>query len=180
MSYQVKQSTIEFLTEWEFKSYKMYYDSSNFPTIGIGHLIRHKNEVFENKKLMYDILTDKEVNDLLLHDLNDNLKVIQTIEHKIKGVLNQNQVDALTAFIFNEGTIWNGLMNILNLYENDYVNHKSDIILKWISYNTSLRKINAGLINRRHAEVDLFFSEYKTRSFYSKAYTKDGVIINDY
>jgi len=181
MNYQINTSTINFLTQWEFKSNKMYFDSSHYPTIGIGHLIKNKNETFMNKKLMIDILTDHEVDLLLQQDLIINLKVIDTISHKIKGNLNQNQVDALVLFIFNEGTIWNGLMNVINSYSNDYTLGETEIRTQWISYNKSRKKVVAGLINRRQGEVDLFFSKYMGRDYYNKAFTNsNGKIINNY
>lgn len=181
MSYQIKNSTIQFLTEWEFKSAKMYHDSSNFPTIGIGHRIMYRNEKFDGKLLMFDALTDEEINSLLHFDLDTRLNVISTISKHIKGnVLNQNQVDALISFIFNEGTIWNGLANAINSFMPNYSLGKNVIYKKWISYNKSLLKVNAGLINRRHAEADMFFSEYKGRSYYEKAHNQNGEIIDSY
>jgi GH24 family phage-related lysozyme (muramidase) len=174
--YEIKDSTIEHLTEWEFKANRMYYDSSNFPTIGIGHKIIKKDEIFMRKNLMHDILTDDEVDDLLRHDLTIRVKAINTIEQKIKVGLNQNQVDAFVLFIFNEGTIWNGLMNVVNNNANE-----NEIRKQWTSYNTSLNKVVPGLINRRHGEVDLFFSNYQGRKYYVKAYTNAyGKIINSY
>jgi hypothetical protein len=51
----------------------------------------------------------------------------------------------------------------------------------YTSYNTSLNKVVPGLINRRHGEVDLFFSNYQGRKYYVKAYTNAyGKIINSY
>jgi len=175
--YEIKNSTISHLTEWEFKSDKMYYDSSNFPTIGIGHRIMKKDETFMGKKLMQDVLSNDEIDALLRQDLNVRVKAIDTICHKIKINLNQNQVDALVLFIFNEGTIWNGLSNVIN----DKNNTESIIRKQWASYNKSLNKVVPGLINRRQGEVDLYFSVYEGRNFYVKSFTNAyGKIVNGY
>lgn len=169
---QIKDSTIFHLLEWEHKTYKAYDDGFKFMTIGVGHVIFDRNETFNNKKLISATLTDNEVNDLLIQDLKERVKAIEQIKNKIKVDLNQDQIDSLVLFIFNTGTLWNDLAKVIN--------EKLDIESQFRKYITVKGKPTAGLINRREAEKDLYFSKYKGRNYYTKAKTVQGKIINQY
>lgn len=75
------------------------------------------------------------------------------VARKLKVVVNQNQFDALVSHYYNTG----GSSTLFDL-----INRKAskDLIYKWFTerYITSGGKVLNGLIRRRKAEADLFFS----------------------
>lgn len=172
----INEQTLKHIEDWESRKYSMYDDGAGYGTIGIGHAIFDKEEIFNNKKLVTAKLTDKEIEELLLQDLKNRLKAEKQIKDKITIELTQNQFDALVLFIFNTGTLWNALATVINTYGKDI-----NILKKqWRYYNTSRGKIMAGLINRREGELDLFLNQYKGRNYYNKSKTVDKKLIIGY
>lgn len=185
MPIMIKDSTIKHLLDWESKHNKMYSDSVGVMTIGVGHAIFDKNEVFDGVKLISGILTYIQIDKLLENDLKTRVAAITQINKKIKKEIvdsfNQNQVDALVLFIFNQGSLWNVLSKAIN---DNYNSKDGEVLIKtqWRKYRLAGGLPSAGLINRREGEIDLFFNKYKGRNFYIKAKTdkKTNKIINPY
>lgn len=126
-------------------------------TEGWGNAMRDKNGNFikgkENKALAYasrTIRTKKQADERLLLALEPRERIIET---KVKVPLTQNQFDALVSHLYNTG----GSDTLYNL-----INKKSspESIKNWLEtkYITANGKKLQGLINRRKAESDLFFS----------------------
>lgn len=114
-----------------------------------GNFIRGK----ENKDLAYSritIHTEQEADLALAQDL---VSREYTVMQNIKVPLNQNQFDALVSYVYNTG----GSGTLYNL-----INKKADeaSIRNWFEnkYITSGGKKLPGLVKRRKAEADLYFS----------------------
>lgn len=177
---EITTSTIQHLLDWEHKEYKAYNDGAGIMTIGIGHAIFDKEELFDGKPLISSVLNEEQVGRLLEQDLKVRVKIDKQIKEKILYTLTQNQYDALVLFIFNTGKLWNVLTEKINSFLKDPV--KFEIILRkqWRYYNFSKGKTMAGLINRREGEIALFLNQYKGRDYYTKAKTIKNKIINPY
>lgn len=122
-------------------------------TEGWGHAILDKNNKFvrglNNKELAYSLAkvkTVEEANDLLQKDLEP---IYLIIERKIKVQLSDNQIAALTSFIYNTG----GSDTLFKL-----INSKSPLLEKWWSehYITAGGQKLKGLVFRRKSEALLF------------------------
>lgn len=145
-------SIIEYIKEKEGLRLQPYKDDFSGTTeieyaIGYGHQI----QPFE-KELMSGIDKSK-ANELLDRDLK---AVCNAIYGFVNTKLNQNQFDALVSFIYNVGE--NALKNSSLLSTiNANVNNPliKDKFLEWVN---SQGKINAGLVERRKYEADLFFA----------------------
>ena len=114
-----------------------------------GNFIRGK----ENKALAYSRITidnESEAHQALIQDLSSRE---HTVMQNIKIPLTQNQFDALVSYVYNTG----GSNTLYNL-----INKKADpaIIRRWFEtkYITADGKKLPGLIRRRKAEADLFFT----------------------
>lgn len=114
-----------------------------------GNFIRGK----ENKALAYSRITidnEPEAQQALLQDLSPREHIVM---QNIKVPLNQNQFDALVSYVYNTG----GSNTLYNL-----INKRSDPanIRRWFEtkYITAGGKKLSGLIRRRKAEADLFFT----------------------
>lgn len=125
-------------------------------TEGYGRAMRYKGAFLkgiENKQIAYGnrtITTEQEAEKALLDDLTIYERIVT---QKIKVTLSQNQFDALVSHTYNTGgsqTLFN-LINqkqsnsvIRNWFENKYING-GGVKLK-------------GLVRRRKAEADLYFT----------------------
>lgn len=147
------------LTEWEGKKASVYLDSAGLPTIGVGHLLT-RDELTSGKILILGIqvryedgLTDTDIDRLLTQDLAGAEGAINS---GIEAVLNQNQFDALVAFVFNVGrtAFYNStLRKVLNAREYRKVPEQ---LRRW---NRSGGVVIQGLVNRRENEIKLFEGE---------------------
>jgi len=126
-------------------------------TEGYGRVMRDNHGNFirgkENKALAYSRITidnESEAHQALIQDLSSRE---HTVMQNIKIPLNQNQFDALVSYVYNTG----GSNTLYNL-----INKKADpaIIRRWFEtkYITADGKKLPGLIRRRKAEADLFFT----------------------
>ena len=126
-------------------------------TEGYGRAMRDNHGNFikgkENKALAYSRITidnESEAHQALIQDLSSRE---HTVMQNIKIPLNQNQFDALVSYVYNTG----GSNTLYNL-----INKKADpvIIRRWFEtkYITADGKKLPGLIRRRKAEADLFFT----------------------
>jgi len=145
----------EFIISGEGIKLKPYKDSAGIPTIGIGTTyypdgkpvtMSDKTITVEQAKfyLEYWIKTK----------IEPPLNRLLTIE------LNQNQYDALVSFVYNLGA---GALRTSTLLKkvnvNPYDRSIRDEFMKWgnCKVNGKLTRIQ-GLVNRRKAEADLYFS----------------------
>lgn len=125
-------------------------------TEGWGRAMRHNNRFLkglQNKSLAESLATIKTVEEAdraLLDDLKIYEKIVLS---KIKRAINQNQFDALVSHTYNTG----GSQTLFNL-----INQKqSDALIRiWFEtkYITAGGVKLKGLVRRRKAEAELFFS----------------------
>ncbi len=103
------------------------------------------------------VISREKAEQLLAEDIANAEKIVNRL---LKVALNDNQYSALVSFAFNTGGGYNDKNGKWHPYELwDYVNTGKDVSAKWlITAITSKGKQMKGLINRRTAEKDLFFS----------------------
>ena len=126
-------------------------------TEGYGRAMRDKKGNFirgaENKALAYasiTIKTEAEAEAALQEDLRAREMIVL---QKIKIKLNQNQFDALVSYVYNTG----GSSTLYNLIN---TNAPKIVIKDWFKtkYITANGVKQNGLVRRRKAESDLYFS----------------------
>ena len=153
---QMSENGLELLKEWEGFELKVYKDSANLPTIGVGHLITKSEQTSGNIMIAgvavkYTAgLTDQQALDLLSQDVRP---AEQAVNNGAKVTLSQNQFDALVSFTFNVGVgAFNGstLLKVLNQGQYDQVPTQ---LRRW---NKAGGKVVQGLVNRRENEVRLW------------------------
>lgn len=126
-------------------------------TEGYGKAMRKKDGSFmkgiKDKDLAYSnisIHTEKEADDSLKIDIQTYERIVMS---KIKIDLNNNQFDALVSYTYNTG----GSDTLFKL-----INQKApeEQIKKWFEtkYITANGVVMRGLVNRRKAESNLYFS----------------------
>lgn len=146
----MKTSTkgIRLILSFEGFSAQPYLDSAGIPTIGYG------NTYYPNGKkvTLKDPAISKEKGIELFSSVLPSYEKI--VSNKIKITLTQNQFDALVSHTYNTG----GSDTLFSL-----INKKSDpeSIRDWFisRYITAGGKVLNGLIKRRKAEAELFFSK---------------------
>jgi lysozyme len=139
----IAESTINIIVNFEGKRNRAYKDSRGLWTIGVGHLIK-PNE----KHLITAELTDKEVHELLRHDLN---QCDEAVTSSVRVPLTQNQYDALYSLCFNIGP--NGFKTstiVRRLNQGDY-RGAAEHFMDWI--------YPSELIGRRKKEKALFLTD---------------------
>lgn len=119
------------------KAYKAV-PTETYYTIGYGHYGADVTEDME--------INEATANKFLLLDVDSAVKAVNALDL----TLNQNQFDALVSFTFNCGK-----GNLRKLVKGRDVNAIGDAILL---YNKSGGKVLKGLVRRREAERELFFS----------------------
>ena len=138
---------IDLILSFEGFSAKPYLDAAKIPTIGYGNTYYPGGKKVTMKD---EPITKQRAMELFLSVLPTYEKIVK---NKIKINLNQNQFDALVSYTYNTG----GSETLFSL-----INKKasSEEIRKWITtrYITSGGKTLNGLVRRRLAEADLFFS----------------------
>ena len=139
---------IAFIELWEGLKLKAYRDSKGLPTIGIG-TTRYPDGT---KVKMGDTCTKAQAYEWFRFDI---ARVEAFVNRVIKVPLNQNQFDALISLVYNIGET-----NFTEGTVDDKLNAKQfEAALKtWLLYVNSGGKKIDGLVNRRHAEVNLFKS----------------------
>lgn len=138
---------LELIKLWEGLRLKAYLCTAGYWTIGYGS-IKYSNTNTPVKK--GDIITKEQAEAELKVDLQSFEKIMDAA---ITIDLTQNQFDALVSFWFNTGGS-NTLAKLINSKAD-----KKDIYRWWTThYITSNGKPTPGLVSRRKAEADLFFS----------------------
>ena len=118
-----------------------YKCPAGVPTIGYGHT--------KNVK-MGDVITLDQANLYLLQDLKGSIFCVNEYD-KIYN-FTQNEFDALVSFTFNCGK------GNLTKLTGKGTRNKALIGQKILAYNKSGRKVLNGLVRRRQAEHDLYFT----------------------
>lgn len=145
---KTSQKGINLIVSFEGFSSKPYLDSAGIPTIGYGNTYYPGGK----KVTMKDPAISKEKGIELFSLVLPTYEKI--VNSKIKLILIQNQFDALVSHTYNTG----GSAGLFSL-----INKKADeqAIRNWFTtkYITAGGKTLNGLIRRRKAEADLFFSK---------------------
>ena len=141
---------ISLIEQFEGFRAQMYKDAVGLPTIGYGTLIQSQSQQY----LMTATITQAQATDLLKQHLPS---IESAIDNMVEFELTQNQFDALVSFCYNLGT--NSLLNStllkkLNVDPSDETIR--DEFMKWVHAGG---KVLQGLVDRRTAEADLYFSE---------------------
>lgn len=138
---------INLILSFEGFSSKPYLDSAGIATIGYGNTYYPGGK----KVTMKDAAISKEKGAELFSLILPNYEKI--VNAKIKIIISQNQYDALVSHTYNTG----GSDTLFSL-----INKKADSksIREWFTsrYITAGGKVLNGLIRRRKAEADLYFS----------------------
>lgn len=144
---KTSQIGIDLITSFEGLKLKPYLCSAGKATIGYG------NTYYEDGtpvKLTDKPITKKRAVELFSFILPEYEKIVS---QKIKVDLNQNQFDALVSYTYNTGGS-DTLFKMINKGEHPD-NIKNWFITKYISAGG---KTLPGLVRRRKAERDLYFS----------------------
>lgn len=149
---KISNNGVEFIKRHEGCLLVAYKDSTGIITIGYGHTGNLLNGL--SIKINSQI-TQQEADELLKRD-------IESFEHSVNqhmkvfinaGALNQNQFDALVSFTFNCGS-----GNLKKLISNRSITEIGNALPL---YNKAGGQVLAGLVNRRRAEKELFFTPCK-------------------
>lgn len=145
---------LELIKSFEGWYPKPYLDPIGIPTIGYGftyYLPSRKKVTMKDKALT------REEGDIMLREVlvgyeNDVLRLV-------KVPLNQNQFDALVSFTYNLGATNLSKSTLLKkINSNPCDSSIRDEFAKW---RLAGGKVFAGLVRRRSAEADLYFSKEK-------------------
>ena len=123
-----------------------YKCSANVPSIGWGTTKGVK---------MGDTITREEADRLLCEDAQ---RFADHIDAVVKVPLNQNQIDALVAFVYNIGPAAFGKSTMLKLINQGLLEDAANQFVRW---NRAGDQVLAGLTRRRMAERDLFLRAEK-------------------
>ncbi|MBB6330936.1 lysozyme [Chryseobacterium sediminis] len=145
---KTSQKGITLIVSFEGFSAKPYLDSAGIPTIGYGNTYYPGGK----KVTMKDPAITKEKGIELFSAVLPTYEKI--VNSKIKVTLTQNQFDALVSHTYNTGGS-DGLFSLINKKAGE------GAIRNWFTtkYITAGGKTLNGLIRRRKAEADLFFSK---------------------
>ena len=147
-----------------------YNDSSNFCTIGYGHLIK-KASCEDLIGALTDLdylngISEEEAEALLSKDLQWAQWVLERhmdVETGVVGSvkLTASQYDALVSFIFNVGEAQFSSSTLLKkLKARQQVDGNADVAQQFVRWAYSDGEFVQGLLNRRNEEVDQFFDGF--------------------
>lgn len=146
------------LTQWEGYKSHVYRDTSDLPTIGVGHLLT-ESERFGNyvmigiEKVPIALgLTDKQIDSLLMQDLAHFESAVTAM---VTVRLTQNQADALISFAFNLGI---GTLHTSTLLRELNAGNYADVPTQMRRFTHSNGVVVPGLVNRREKEISLWLS----------------------
>lgn len=147
---RASKKCVDLVKNYEGCKLKAYKDPVGIWTIGIG-TIQYPNGT---KVKGGDQITLQQAEEYLMHELNT--KAIAIEHHFFNVGINQNQFDALLSFTYNCGV---GALGKSTLLKKVKANHNDPSIeqefLKWTKAGG---KTLPGLVKRRQAEADLYFS----------------------
>ena len=147
---QISQSGLSLIKRFEGVKLKPYLCPAGIPTISIGCTYYE-----DGTKVR---MTDAPISEARATDIF--LNVIKHYERSVDSFcrddINQNQFDALVSFCYNLGA---GSLKSSTLLKKVNANPNDLLISKeFAKYKYSNGKISQGLINRRQAESELYFS----------------------
>ncbi|MGE8512854.1 MAG: lysozyme [Chryseobacterium culicis] len=145
---KISQKGINLIVSFEGFSAKPYLDFARIPTIGYGNTYYPGGK----KVTMKDPEITKEKGAELFAAVLPTYEKI--VNSKVKVDLTQNQFDALVSHTYNTGGS-DTLFSLINRKAAD--SEIKDWFIK--RYITAGGKVLSGLIRRRKAEADLFFSK---------------------
>lgn len=148
---------------FEGLSLKAYYDPVGYPTIGFGHLLSLKafefktktntwNEALAALRLQYPDISLEQATILLEQDM---IKAYKAVMFNVKYPLNNNQLAALTDFVFNVGPGNFRNSTLLKLINRGELQDAADQFLRW---NKAGGIVLKGLTNRTIARRKLFLN----------------------
>ncbi len=133
---------LDFITNHEGYSDKVYKDAAGNPTIGYGHLIL-PGENFDKG------VTKQQAKDLLAQDAKT---AVDAVNKNLTGKVSQTQFDALVSFTYNVGA---GALAKSTLLSN--INGGKEVTKEnFTDYNHAGGKVVAGLTTRRTDEFNLY------------------------
>jgi lysozyme len=138
----------QLMERWEGREHTAYQDSAGLWTIGVGHLIKADEEWMRSATL-----TDEQIDQLFAGDIAWAEAAVASTFPQVK---HQSQFDALVSFTFNLGAsavAAGTLDDLINVGATP-----EDISAKWLSYNRAGGQVVNGLVERRKAEVQLYWS----------------------
>lgn len=148
---KTSQRGINLIKQSEGFRAQMYLDSVGLPTIGYGTLI----DTNEEQYLLTTTIDEAKATELLVKYL---LISDSELTRLLKKPVNQNQFDALSDFCYNFNTHRLKKSTLLKLINED-PNNKS-IRTELMKWHHSGGKDSAGLMRRRNAEANLYFTPY--------------------
>ncbi|MGH9856999.1 MAG: lysozyme [Acidobacteriota bacterium] len=158
MNMQMSKRGKELIAEWEGVELRIYKDSADLPTIGVGHLLT-RDELTSGKILIRGEavkyasgVSKQQMMDLLDQDLD---KFEEIVNMSVNVDLAQNQFDALVAFTFNVGGNAFKSSTLLKLLNHGQYREVPDQLRRWVFAGG--QKIQ-GLANRREKEIQLWNS----------------------
>ena len=146
----VSAKGLNFIKDFEGERLKSYRDTGNIWTIGFGSTYNHDAK----RKVQEGDIIDKET---ALRWLRlDAGKFATGVKKLVKVPINQNQLDSLTSFAYNlgEGALRSSTL-LKKVNANPLDAQIRNEFQKWIYADG--KKLN-GLLRRRNAEADLYFS----------------------
>lgn len=146
------QRGLDLIKSFEGWFSKPYLDPIGIPTIGYGFTYYLPSR---KKVTMLDKPITMPHGELMLKDILTNYE--NDVKRLVKKPLNQNQFDALVSFTYNLGATNVGkstLLKKVNVNPNDPT--IKDEFMKW---DKAGGKVFSGLVRRRKAEADLYFTK---------------------
>jgi lysozyme len=143
--FKIGKKGIDLIKSFEGLELKSYLCAANVLTIGYGSTGPHV------KKGM--IITEAKAEKLLVEDLE---RFVEGVNKAVTSKINQNQFDALVSFAFNLGV---GALQKSTLLKKVNANPSDKSIAdEFEKWNKAGGKVLKGLVRRREAESDLYFS----------------------
>ena len=143
-NYTPSENCILLTTTSEGCKLESYRDSGGICTIGYGHTYGVTAGM---------TITQEQANDFLMQDLTEASKYVTSF---VTSLLNQNQFDSLTDFVYNLGAgsfHYSVLLKLINANPNDpNIKHE---FFRWVYCDGKVLAV-AGLVKRRQAEWQLY------------------------
>jgi lysozyme len=147
---KVSAKGIDLVKRFEGCKLKAYADPVGIWTIGYG-TIRYPNG---QKVKQGDIITQVQAEEYLMHELNTKGQQIQ--HHFYNTFLTQNKIDAILSFTYNLGVGALGKSTLLKKIKANPNDQSIELeFMKWVRAGG---KVLNGLVKRRQAESDLYFT----------------------
>jgi lysozyme len=147
---KVSAKGIDLVKKFEGCKLKAYADPVGIWTIGYG-TIRFPNG---QKVKQGDIITQAQAEEYLMHELNTKGQQIQ--HHFYNTFLTQNKIDAILSFTYNLGVGALGKSTLLKKIKANPNDQSIELeFMKWVRAGG---KVLNGLVKRRQAESDLYFT----------------------